>query len=213
VKLFWSSASPYARKVMIVLHELNLLERVEVIDAPKQDSLELQQHNPLGKIPTLITDDGECYFDSNVICEYLDVTLGRGLLIPASGPNRWMTLTRRTLGDGMIDAGILIRNEVRRSTQAQSSAIIMKQSAKIEQGLRMLEKLAAQLGAAPFDIGHITIACAVEWLDFRFGPSGKWRQQYVLDPLKGRPRLTEWHASVASRKSLANNPYRELANV
>src|SRR6202035_2075499 len=199
--------SPYARKVMIVLHELDLLGRVEVIDAPSQDSLTLQQFNPLGKIPTLVTDEDECYFDSNVICEYLDQTLGEGLLIPPSGPRRWMTLTRRTLGDGMTDAGIIIRDEVRRSPQSRTPAVILKQGAKMEQILRILEELAPELAATPFDIGQIAIACAIEWLDFRFGPSGKWRQQYALDPLKGRPPLTQWHASVASRKSFVDNSY------
>jgi len=93
MKLFYSAASPYVRKCLVAAHELGLRERIELVPAaahPVNRDRSVVAHNPLGKIPTLIPDEGAALYDSRVICEYLNAQ-GKGDLIPA-GPARWMAV-------------------------------------------------------------------------------------------------------------------------
>ena len=113
MKLYYSPASPYARKCLVCAHELGLADRIELIPvsvSPVASNPAINQHNPLGKVPALLTDDGLALYDSRVICEYLN-TLGGEMLIPAQTPARWQTLTRQALADGLQDAALLARYE------------------------------------------------------------------------------------------------------
>src|SRR3546814_1615843 len=103
--LFWSSRSPFARKVVMVAHETGLHDRVALIPLPIPSPVpcvELHRANPIAKLPTLIADDGTAIADSPVICEYLD-HLGGGSLFPVPGPARWRALGRQALADGLMD--------------------------------------------------------------------------------------------------------------
>ena len=114
MKLAYSTASPYARKVVIVAMEAGLdskIQRVPTAVRPDQPNLALGKENPLMKVPTLITDGGETLYDSRVICAYLDMLNPGPKLIPASGGERWQALRLEALGDGITDAGILVRYE------------------------------------------------------------------------------------------------------
>ena len=113
MKLFFSPTSPYVRKCMVTAHELGLVGRIELLAAnahPVQRDATIIASNPLGKVPTLIADDGRVLYDSRVICEYFD-ELGGGRLFPRSGAPRWAALTLQSLADGMLDAALLARYE------------------------------------------------------------------------------------------------------
>ncbi|RAI58334.1 glutathione S-transferase [Roseicella frigidaeris] len=197
MKLFHSAASPFVRKVTVCAAELGIaLERLPSAAHPIDRDKTIIPLNPLGKVPTLILEDGTALFDSRVICEYLDSQAGGGRLFPAAGPARWRALTEQSLGDGMLDAGILLRYEgVVRPPEKQSEAWRAGQMDKIACGLAELETRAAGFGER-VDIGTITIGCTLGWLDFRFGDLG-WRQ--------GRPQLAAWFERFAQRPSMAGS--------
>jgi glutathione S-transferase len=176
-----SSASPFARKVRIAAIALGLSDRIEIVPADTSDPADiLRTQNPLGKIPTLVLENGRALYDSTVILEYLDFLAGGGKIIP-TGPERFETLTRATLADGVADAAILRIYEQRwREDSARSARWLDHQSGKIARGLAALDADPPQAGAA--DVASISLACALGYLDLRFG--GTWRPE--------RPRLVAW---------------------
>ncbi|MDX3907019.1 MAG: glutathione S-transferase N-terminal domain-containing protein [Pigmentiphaga sp.] len=120
MKLHWSPKSPYVRKVMVCAHELQLADRLQLVRsvaAMLRPNPQIMRDNPLSKIPTLVLEDGSALFDSVVICEYFD-TLAGGTLFPPRGARKWQALRWHALGDGLLDALILWRNENERA-QAQ----------------------------------------------------------------------------------------------
>jgi len=194
VKLHWSPRSPFVRKVMIAAHELGVADRIETVRtvvAMSKPNRGLLQDNPLGKIPTLVLDDGTVLFDSLTICEYLD-SLGGPRLFPA-GPQRWTALTRHALGTGLLDTLILWRNERDKPEGRQTPEWLAAFELKTAASLDRLETMVPELEAAPFGIGHIAIGCALSYLDFRFTGYG-WRH--------GRGRLAAWHEAFEARPSV-----------
>lgn len=196
MKLHWSPRSPFVRKVMIVLHETGLIDRVECVRSvvayaakPNEDVL---IDNPLGKIPTLVLDDGSALFDSRVICEYLDGLHDGTKLLPPSGPERLRHLRWQALGDGMTDIMLLWRNEQMRP-QGPYDVLVSAFDRKLRASLAMLENEADALAQAQFGLGHIAIICAIGQLDFRFVDSG-WQEAF--------PQLARWHNEAASRQSV-----------
>ena len=123
MKLHWSPRSPFVRKVMVFAHEAGLAGRIEIVRTPvamTQANPDLLRVNPIGKIPTLITDDGTVLFDSTVICEYLDSLHAGTRLFPQQPERRWQALRWHALGDNMLDNLILWRNETLRPDAQQS---------------------------------------------------------------------------------------------
>jgi glutathione S-transferase len=195
MKLHWSPKSPYVRKVMICAHELNLVEQLELVRsvaAMLKPNERLMQDNPLSKIPTLVLDDGFALFDSVVICEYLD-DLGKGSLFPKQGSDRWQALRWHAFGDGLLDVLILWRNE--RERQVPLQALIDAFDLKVQTSLKQLDDEAQALAETPISIGHVTIGCALGYLDYRFEAMG-WRSI--------APRLAEWYAETRARPSFKN---------
>lgn len=195
MKLAYSTASPYARKVVIVAMEAGLdskIQRVPTAVRPDQPNLALGKENPLMKVPTLVTDGGETLYDSRVICAYLDMLNPGPKLIPASGGERWQALRLEALGDGITDAGILVRYETAlRPEGLRWKEWIDGQTKKVEQGLDLLEAHPEML-MGPLNIGQIAVACGIGWLNFR---------QVFGDCLANRPRLAAWCAMIAERPS------------
>lgn len=184
MKLLSSPLSPYVRKVSLTLAMKGLKSQVDVhpVDSGQPDNKELTSQNPLGKIPTLITDDGLVLFDSKVICEYLDTRGSGPALFPASGPARFKTLTLGALADGILDAALLLVYEKRFRPEEKWHPVWQeRQQGKIDRALAVLEKDPPAWGASP-DYGHITVACALGYLDFRH--EGKWRPAH--------PKLVAW---------------------
>ena len=180
MKLFYSGASPYVRKCMVVAHELGLAARIEHLPAaahPVNRDPNIVRNNPLGKVPTLLTDDGTVLYDSRVICEFLN-ELGGGKLFPAGGAQRWQVLTEQSLGDGILDAALLARYEGAMRPEALRWADwTTGQLDKIHCGLAAIDAKADSLGDR-VDIGTITMGCVLGYLDLRFDHLG-WRQQHA----------------------------------
>jgi glutathione S-transferase len=194
MKLHWSPKSPYVRKVMICARELGLVDRLELVRsvaAMLKPNARLMQDNPLSKIPTLVLDDGFTLFDSVVICEYMN-ELGQGTLFPRQSTEKWQTLRWHALGDGLLDALILWRNE--RERQAPLQNLIEAFELKTRACLKQLDDEAQALTEVPFSIGHVAVGCALGYLDYRF--SGfNWKET--------APRLAEWYEEARARPSFA----------
>ena len=192
MKLHWSPKSPYVRKVMVCAHELGLTERIELVRsvaAMLKPNPRLMEDNPLSKIPTLVLPDGFTLFDSVVICEYLN-DLGGGTLFPRAAADKWQALRWHAFGDGLLDAAILWRNERERSQPLHP--LIDAFELKTRASLRQLDDEAQALAETPLSIGHITLACALGYLDYRFESFG-WRGT--------AQRLAEWEAELRKRPS------------
>lgn len=195
MKLWFNPASPFARKVRIVARETGLagrIEEVSVMVSPVKPHGDLARENPLVKIPALSTDLGTLY-DSAVICEYLDSLHGGKTLFPKSGAERWDALRLQALGDGILEAAVLMRYENAVRPQAfQWADWVTGQFGKVRGGLDALEKECARWGDR-FGIGQLTAACVLGYLDFRF-PDEAWR--------KSHSALEKWYLSVAGRPSM-----------
>lgn len=177
MKLLFSPASPYVRKVMMTARIKGVADKIatQASDTNKGDP-ELNTRNPLGKIPCLITDEGDALFDSHVICEYLDSLAPNPVLFPKSGSERWKTLTLGALGDGILDAALLLVYERRfRPEPMVVQAWVDRQQAKIDRAIDQIEAAPPGWGAHP-DYGHLTLATALGYLDFRL--EGKWRTKH-----------------------------------
>ena len=196
MKIHYSAASPFVRKVMICAIELGLDARIEKLPAaahPVNRDGSIIANNPLGQVPTFIADDGTVLYDSRVICEYLDALAG-GSLFPKAGPARWKALVEQSLADGLLDAALLTRYErVARPEALKWPDWEKGQLDKIRCALDTLQTSAAGFGAR-LDIGTITIACALGYLDFRFPELG-WRE--------GRKALAGWFETISARPSVA----------
>lgn len=170
-----SPASPFGRKVKIAAHQLGLIDRIEILAADTSDPNEiLRTQNPLGKIPALILEDGTVLYDSRVIVEYLDHLAGGGKILPTEASARYPALTLQALSDGIADAALLQVYEGRwREEGQQSAAWKAHQQGKVERGLAAAEALSLN-GAV--HVGTIALACALGYLDLRFG--GAWRASH-----------------------------------
>lgn len=195
MQLFFSPLSPYARKVMIVAHELGCADRIEKVGAsahPVHRDAALIAHNPLGQLPALLLDDGTMLADSRVICEYLD-TQFEGAIFPRTGAARWQALADQSLGDGMLAGALLARYETAaRPADKQWSDWLDGQLDKSRTGLAAIEQGIARYRDR-FDIGTITIACSLSYLDLRFADFD-WRALF--------PAIAAWAADFEKRPSL-----------
>lgn len=199
MKLYGSTRSPFARKVAIVLHELDIQDQVTHMTTnlalPKVPTPDILEMNPLGKIPTFVLDDGRTLFDSRVICEYLNTTY-RGSLFGHSDSERQQHLLWQALGDGLNDALLLWRTELNRADQ-KSDAICANLETKVCATMSHLEDIIDQLSETPFGIGHIALICALGQLNFRWSESN-WQQHF--------PNLSSWYQDVANRPSINATP-------
>lgn len=195
MKLFHSPASPFVRKVCVVLHELDATDSVQietVATTALQSDGALVASNPIGKIPALEREDGPTLYDSRVICAFLDDRFGGGLY--PQGNRRWDTLTLEATGDGIMEAAVLMTYEARlRPTEIQFPDWVEAQWAKAARGIAALEARWMGHLKGPLDIGHITVACALAYVDFRH-PGRNWRQ--------GNDELAAWFADFESRASM-----------
>ncbi len=198
MKLFYSPTSPFVRKVMACAITRRIDHQITLVRTnPHKSPPDLLAANPLSKVPCLVTDDGLALFDSPVICEYLDSVGDAGAMFPEHGAARWRALKQQAIGDGILDAAVGRRGEMGNPKEAAREAWIRRQSAAIE---RALNDLAADPPHRTVDIGTITLACALGYLDFRFAAE-PWRET--------RPRLAEWYAGFAETPGLALTIPRE----
>lgn len=198
MKLIGSLASPYVRKVRVVMAEkkLDYSLILENVWAPDTN---IQESNPLGKIPCLLMEDGGAMFDSRVIVEYLDTLTPVGKLIPAHGRERAEVKSWEALSDGVLDAAVLVRLErTQRASEIQSAEWMSRQMGKVNAGLKAM---AQGLGDSAFcasnhlTLADVSVACCLGWLSFRF-PEIDWRGDYpnlakLFDKLAERPSFRD----------------------
>lgn len=191
--LRYSQTSPFARKILVVAQALEISGRIQRVPAKvRVNDPELFAQNPLGQIPVLITEEGIALHDSKVICEYLNMRFGNGRLLPPAGTQRWQALTAIHLADGMIDAGLLARQEDQRMPPQRCETSIEFQLAKVKRALEWFNAKAA-LDPHSWLLPEITLACALEWLSLRLGTD------CALDR---HARLANWYADVKTRLSI-----------
>ena len=195
MKLRFSPTSPYVRKVNACAIELGIADQIERVPTnPWAPDTDIARDNPLGKVPALTTGDGTVLFDSPVICEYLDNLVGGNPLFPVAGPKRWNALRQQALGDGILDASVMVfieGNMRPEETRWQRWKDINTQA--VEQSLAALEKEAVGFGNE-VNIGLVTAACALGYVDFRL-PELNWRESC--------PKLATWYGEFSKRPSIA----------
>jgi glutathione S-transferase len=189
MKLYHSPTSPYVRKVMLTLHATGQLDDVELIagsGTPLEPNETTIRFNPLGKIPCLITDDGNAIYDSRVICRYLDHRAKSGLY--PEGDALFAMLTAEALADGIIDAVLLTAYEWRlRPEEFRYQPWVDGQTAKVERALAVLEQTDLVL-SGPRNAAKIAAACALGYVDMRL-PDLNWRAHC--------PKLAAWYVKVS----------------
>ncbi|QGX41673.1 glutathione S-transferase family protein [Permianibacter aggregans] len=198
MQLLYQTHSPYARKVLVCAHELDLAERIEVIHhetSPTQCNAKVFAQNPLGKVPVLLRAGLPPIFDSDVICAYLDTLHDMRKLIPAEGEARWHVLRLQAVAQGLADAGIAVRWEtVRRPEALRYAPLRDGYISKLTASYDWLER---ELDTdSPLHIGHIALATSLDWLEFRALPSFR----------ESQPRLTAWFDEFKCRPSMLATP-------
>jgi glutathione S-transferase len=198
MKLLASLASPYTRKVRIVLAEKKIDCDMELVDVAPVDN-PVNRHNPLGKIPTLLLDDGTALYDSRVIVEFLDGKSPISRLIPDDLRDRVAVRRLEALADGVLDAGLLVRYESLRAENERSQAWTDKQLARMKRGMA---QMASEVAERPwchgerYSLADIALGCCLGWLGFRKPGDVDWHAQYPslakhYEKLMARPAFAE----------------------
>jgi glutathione S-transferase len=198
MKLLYQTHSPYARKTLVFAHEIGIAGNIEVVHQETSPTLRNSQvfaENPLGKVPVLLRPGQPAIFDSDVICAYLDTLQDGRKLIPDSGEERWHALRVQAVAQGMCEAGILVRWEtVRRPENLRYPPLRDGYIDKLTASYDWLERHLDV--ASPLHIGHVAVATALSWLEFRSLTGFRER----------RPRLVEWFDEFERRPSMRATP-------
>lgn len=193
MKLYFSPASPYVRKVRVFLHEAGQADAVELIQPLENpaDTSHVEPANPLGKLPTLVRPDGQAIYDSRVICRYLDATFEMGLY-PET--RLWDVLTLEATADGILDAALLMVYEGRfRPEDKQHAPWVERQWGKASRALDSVEARWMSHLSGKLTAGQIAVGCALGYLDLRHA-ARDWRQ--------GREALAAWYAEFSAREAM-----------
>lgn len=198
MKLFITPTSPYARKVRIVLVEKHIeCELVEVASLAAIDSPVIA-HNPLGKVPTLVLEDGSSLYDSAVIVDYLDHKTPVARLIPQDNGQRALVRRWEALADGVCDAVVAIVMERRRPPEKQDATTLERQMQKVERGLRVMSEDMGEgkwILGKHFTLADIAVGVVLGYLDLRM-PEIDWRTLHpnlsqVYEHLLARPSFRD----------------------
>ncbi len=194
MKMYFRPASPFVRKVRVMALETGLMDQIELVPLPTFEAMveQVTPHNPLGKIPTLLLEDGTELYDSPVICEYLDTLHDGANLIPAEGPARWTALRQQALGDGMGDAVFIAAFEANRPEEHQLAAPVEAQMVKIKAALKALDAQVDDL-TGPLTIGQIAVGTGLGYMYLHFPDLG-WEG--------GHPALAKWWGDFNDRASM-----------
>ena len=191
MKCYVTNNSPYARKVCVVAHETGVYDEVDWQKITREERGDLQNFNPLGKVPVAILDTGDIVCDSPVICAYVDSLTSSRDLIPKSEPERWQVLTLEALGDGLGEAVIAVSQENQRPNENRSQSVVDRQTGKIMSALSVLDDAASDFNDPPL-LGEIAVACALGYMEFRkIVP--EWRETFS--------NLESWYICILKRQS------------
>ncbi|HYR36232.1 MAG TPA: glutathione S-transferase N-terminal domain-containing protein [Burkholderiales bacterium] len=180
MKLLGSLASPYARKVRVVLAEKKIECELELVDVNPVDN-PVNASNPLGKVPTLVLDDGTALYDSRVIVEFLDARSPINRLIPDETRDRVGVRRWEALADGVLDAGLLVRYETLRDKRERSQVWTDKQVARMHRGMALMAKEIEGRNwchGDRYSLADIAVGCAMGWLGFRKPGEVDWEAEY-----------------------------------
>ena len=196
MKLLYAVPSPFARKAVILAHELDTDGEIALTPSgaitPVSNNDSVNTVNPLGMIPALVTNDGQHLFDSTVICEYINDHFN-GPFYPSLTAEKYRALKLQSLSDGIMDLLVAIRYETAlRPAELQWPTYIEHQFEKVERGLAALEADVPQF-SEDFTIGEVAVVCALGYLDFRY-PTHDWRTP--------NPQLSAWFTAVQPRDSI-----------
>ena len=196
MKLLGTHASPYVRKVRLVLLEKNI-PHTYLIDPPREPGSQVARVNPLGRIPALILDDETCVFDSPVIAEYADTLNDNPILIPRSDALARMRVKRwEALADGIMDSAVVVRGESLRPAEKQDAGTITRHNDAVT---RALAHASGQLGGrswcegSSITLADLALASALIYLDLR-QPERDWRRAH--------PALAAFATRMAARESV-----------
>ena len=198
MKLLGSPASPYTRKVRVALAEKRIECELEMVDVAPLDNA-VNRHNPLGKVPTLLLDDGTVLYDSRVIVEFLDNVSPFSRLIPDDNRDRVQVRRWEALADGVLDAGLLVRYESLRAGSEQSRGWIDKQLARMHRGMAQMAKELNGRGwchGDRYSLADIALGCCLGWLGFRKPGGLDWQAEY--------PSLARHYAKLLERPAFAD---------
>jgi len=181
MKLLASLASPYTCKVRVVLAEKKIECELELVDVNPAEN-PVNAHNPLGKVPTLVLDDGTALYDSRVIVEFLDARAPINRLIPDETRDRVAVRRWEALADGVLDAGLLVRYETLREKRERSKAWTDKQVARIHRGMAVMAKELEGRNwchGDRYSLADIAVGCCLGWLGFRKPGEVDWESDYA----------------------------------
>lgn len=195
MKLIGSYTSPFVRKISVLLLEKGIPFEF-VNELPYHSENGVAQYNPLGKVPALLTDEGECWFDSPVIAEYIELRHAEPKMLPVDPLARLKVRQLEALADGIMDAGLVAVRELARPPAQQSEAECLRQREKISRSLDALETHLQEgsLSVGTFNLATIAIACAIGYLNFRRIAPG-----WCVD----RPNLVKLVENLFQRESFA----------
>ena len=195
--LLFAPASPFVRKIMVLLHRTGQLDTINIEEVqltPSSPSQRVNSGNPAGKIPALCLPDGSALHDSRVILDYFDHQHTGQPLIPRSGPERWQQLTLASLADAMADAAVLIRYENSiRPQELRWDQWLSSQQDKIERGLQQFEQEVANDLGQQLNIATISLGCALGYIDLRLAYLN-WRERF--------PQLAAWFAQFSQHPEM-----------
>ena len=190
MQLLYSHTSPYARKVRIVIEEKGAANDVTLVTVnPLESPAALTEKNPLSKVPALILESGDTLIDSPMICDYLDRTLPGRQMLPASS-ERTAVQQRHAVADGILDAAVSMVFEARRPDAEQSAMWMGRWRDAVNRSLVWCS--GQPLKATDPDLGDISVAVALAYLDFRL-PELAWA--------KTAPGLEAWFEEISARDS------------
>jgi glutathione S-transferase len=199
MKLFITHTSPYARKVRVVLAEKHIECELVVVESLAAPDSPVPAYNPLGKVPTLVLDDGTSFYDSVVIVDYLDHKTPVSRLIPQDNNHRAIVRRWEALADGVCDAAVAAVMEKRRAPEKQDPALIERQMLKVTRGLRVMSEDMGEgkwTAGDRFTLADIATACVLGYVDLRMPELG-WREQY--------PNLGQLYEQMLARPSFRDS--------
>lgn len=196
MKLIGSYTSPFVRKISIIMLEKGII--FEFVNAsPYSDESHVPQYNPLGKVPALVSDDQQIWFDSSIIAEFLELRGDAPALLPDDPLAALHIRQLEKLADGVSDAALVIVREQLRPGDLQSEEVLLRNREKIQRGLDMLEKNAAEkkhLNSEQVNLADIAVGCMIGYLNFR---------RVVPNWCVNRPALVKLAETLFKRESFA----------
>lgn len=168
MKLVGSYTSPFVRKISVILLEKGITFEF-VNEQPYSQDNGVAQYNPLGKVPALVTGEGDCWFNSPIIADYIEQLDIAPAMLPREARAALKIRQMEALADGIMDAALVLVREQARPAQQQSETELLRQREKIDRGLNTFEALVADgtLKADELNLATVAIACAIGYLNFR----------------------------------------------